>query len=52
MGQREEAREAEKGGVRRSIITRLTQAPLVPLQAARLVASAVSALKSIFTPKE
>ena len=49
---RDEAKDAEKVGAKRSIITRLTQTPLVPLQAARLVASAVSAIKNIFTPKE
>lgn len=49
---RDEGKDVEKVSGKRSIITRLTQAPLVPLQAARLVASAVSALKNIFTPKD
>lgn len=45
---REEPKEGEKHP-KRSIVTRLTKAPLVPLQAARLVASAVSALKVFFS---
>ncbi|MBE6702022.1 MAG: hypothetical protein E7585_01235 [Ruminococcaceae bacterium] len=49
---RREIREAEKAATKRSIITRLTEAPLVPLQAAKLIASAVSAVKHIFSSKE
>ncbi|MBE6690972.1 MAG: hypothetical protein E7590_06780 [Ruminococcaceae bacterium] len=49
---RREAVEAEKAVTKRSIITRLTEAPLVPLQAAKLIASAVSAVKHILKTKE
>lgn len=40
--------EEESTGIGR-VITRLTKAPLVPLQAAKLLAGAVSALKGFFT---
>ena len=52
LRRRSEEKEAEKVAAERSIITRLTQAPLVPLQAAKLVASAVSAVHAIFNSKE
>ena len=46
---RDEPKDGEKHAPKRSIVTRLTKAPLVPLQAARLVASAMSALKVFFS---
>ncbi len=45
---REAAQEGGRSGFGR-VITRLTKAPLVPLQAAKLIAGAVSALKGFFS---
>lgn len=47
-----EAAEAERAKTRGKVISRLTRAPLVPLQAATLLAGAVSAIKDVFKDKD
>ena len=47
-----DAIETEKAELRNSVVTKLTKAPLVPLQAARLIAGAYSTIKGLFSTKE
>ncbi|MBQ8356672.1 MAG: CehA/McbA family metallohydrolase [Clostridia bacterium] len=49
---RDEVKEAEKAETRNKVMTKLTKAPLVPLQAAKLIAGAVATLKDLFSTKE
>lgn len=47
-----EEKEEQRAQTRNKVITRLSKVPLVPLQAAKMIARAASALKDIFSAKE
>lgn len=48
---REEVREERRARAKQKLLTRLTHAPLIPFEAAALVASAFSAVKDLFREK-